>query len=134
MREVLADVLVIIHFAFITGVIMGLLLVVIGFFRKWTWIKNPWFRSLHVAAIFLVIFDAWAGRMCPLTAWEDALREGGGRAAGESFIAYWLKLLIYYDFPGWVFTLVYTVFGGLVALMWLLAPPKRRGSGKNDGR
>lgn len=31
--------------------------------------------------------------------------------------------VIYHDLPAWVFTLVYTVFGGAVVLMWILAPP-----------
>jgi len=114
--------LMIIHFAFIIGMVMGFFLVVIGFFRNWSWSRNPWFRSLHAAAILFVTLEAWLGAICPLTAWENALREGGGY--GESFIAFWLTQVIYYDFPVWVFTLAYTVFGGLVALMWHLSPPR----------
>jgi hypothetical protein len=34
--------------------------------------------------------------------------------------------LLFYDAPGWVFTLVYTAFGLLVVAAFILAPPRRR--------
>ncbi len=128
MGNFLADILMILHFAFIAFVVLGLFLTILGYFCAWSWIRNLWFRSFHGVAIFFVVLEAWFGVMCPLTVWESELRGSGGPAGyGESFLAYWLHKFIYFDYPTWVFTLGYTVFGGLVALMWFLAPPRSKG-------
>lgn len=124
MRSFLADLVLVVHFAFIAFVLVGFVLIVIGYMAKWGWIRSRTFRIAHIAAIGIVVLESWVGVLCPLTAWENALREDGGY--GESFIAYWMRLIVYYDLPTWVFTVIYTVFGGAVLLMWLLAPPHRR--------
>jgi hypothetical protein len=42
------------------------------------------------------------------------------------FIEHWLQRVLYYDVPGWVFTLVYTLFALIVAAAWWYFPPARR--------
>jgi len=42
-----------------------------------------------------------------------------------SFIEHWLTQLLFYEAPGWVFTLAYSVFAALVLLTWWKYPPKR---------
>ena len=127
MLDFLANALLVIHFAFIAFVVAGLILTVIGFFRKWRWIRNLWFRALHLCAILPVVLEEWCGLMCPLTVWENALREAaGGKGYSEDFLVFWLRRLVYYDFPPWVFTLAYTGFGALVVLTWVLVPPMRK--------
>jgi hypothetical protein len=37
-----------------------------------------------------------------------------------------VRELVFYTAPGWVFTLIYTVFAGLVALTWFVYPPRRK--------
>jgi hypothetical protein len=124
MRHALADLILVIHFAFVAFVVVGFTLIVIGYFLRWSWIRNRAFRIAHIAAIGIVVLESWVGVLCPLTAWENALRGEGGY--GESFIAYWLRQIMYYDLPTWAFTLIYSVFGGAVVLMWIIAPPRFR--------
>ncbi len=120
-----ADGLLIIHTLFIAFVIFGLLLVLAGTVAKWRWIRNPWFRGIHLGAIGFVVLQSWLGMMCPLTIWENALRQLAGQSGyGDSFIQYWLHKLIFYQAEAWVFTLSYSAFGAFVALAWLLAPPE----------
>jgi hypothetical protein len=127
MHGILADMLLVFHAAYIAFVVAGFILTAIGMFRQWKWIRNVPFRVLHLGAIGIVVAEAWLGVICPLTAWESELREAaGGTGYSEPFVAHWLQRLIYYDFPPWVFTLAYTVFGAMVALTWILAPPRRR--------
>lgn len=125
MSSALANTILIAHALFIAFVVGGFLLIVAGMLRRWVWIRNPWFRVLHLLAIGIVALQAWLGKLCPLTVWESRLREAaGGVGYPGSFIRYWVQKLIYYDFPAWVFTLAYTVFGALVLLVWFLAPPR----------
>ena len=130
MSRVLADTVLVMHVAYIAFVVAGLALTIIGYFRDWAWVRGFRFRALHLCAILLVALEAWLGVICPLTVWEGGLREaaaGSGYSGG--FVAYWLRSLVYYDFPPWVFTLAYTAFGGLVVLAWALVPPRRKSKG-----
>ena len=122
MQAFLADALLVVHFAlaaFITG---GLLLVWIGAAAGWRWVRNPWFRYLHLAAILFVAAEALLGYACPLTLWEDVLR-GGVRP--HSFVGRWIYRLLYYRAAEWVFTTAYTLWA-LAALVTLRVVPPRR--------
>ena len=119
-----ADGLLIIHALFIVFVAFGLILIFIGLIRRWRWVRNPWFRFTHLGAIGIVVIQAWLNVICPLTIWENNLREkAGGVTYAGSFIRHWLHKLIFYQAEAWVFTISYTAFAALVALAWYLYPP-----------
>jgi hypothetical protein len=125
--SLLADALLVVHFAFIVFVVGGQVGVLVGGFRHWCWVRNWTFRLCHLLAIGIVIAQAWAHQICPLTIWENALR----RAAGESpyagtFVGHWVGRIVYYDAPQWVFILAYSLFGTVVLLSWVWVRPRRR--------
>lgn len=125
MYPFLADLILVLHALFITFVILGFVLVLIGMFRRWNWSKNLWFRLSHLLAIGIVVAESCFGGICPLTAWESRLRKAaGGVGYSESFIQHWLHKIMFYDFAPWVFTVAYTVFGILVSIAWMRVPPR----------
>lgn len=82
----LATAVLLVHLAFILFVVLGGLL-------AWRWPKVAW---LHVPAVLWGAYSEFAGAVCPLTPWENALR----RLAGESgypggFIEHYLTAAIY---------------------------------------
>ena len=120
-----ADALLLLHVAFVLFVVCGLVLIIAGGIRGWAWVRNPWFRVAHVAAIGVVVLQAWWGRICPLTVWEMALRERAGDAVYRgAFVAHWLDSLLYYRAPPWVFAVIYTLFAVLVAVSWYRIRPR----------
>lgn len=119
----LADALLILHFLIAAFIVGGLVLVWLGFFLKWLWVRNPAFRYLHLAAIAFVAAEALLGYACPLTLWEDLLR-GGARP--ESFIGRWVYRLLYYSAPEWVFTALYAAWAAAALLTLRLVPPRRK--------
>lgn len=119
--SLLADSILIVHFAFVLFVVIGFLLILIGLLAKWSWIHNRSFRITHLAAIVIVVLQAWFGQLCPLTVWENTLRQRAGESGyAESFIEHWLHEILFYEAEPWVFTTVYTVFGMLVLVVWFL--------------
>ncbi len=120
MKLLLADFVLVVHFAFVLFVVSGLPLIWIGAAAGWRWIRNFRFRMAHLAAILFVSVEAAAGIWCPLTVWEDMLR---GATPDKSFIARWVHAVLFYDLPPWVFTVAYLVFASLVALTWWGIPP-----------
>ena len=119
----LADAVLAVHFAVVVFIVGGLVLVWIGAALRWRWVRNPWFRYLHLAAIAFVAAEALLGVVCPLTAWEDLLR-GGTQA--ESFVGRWLRRVLFYEAPEWTFTVAYCVWAAASALTLALVPPRRR--------
>jgi hypothetical protein len=122
----IADLIVSIHFVYVLFVVVGLFVIILGGVLKWRFIRNFWFRAVHLAMILLVVFEALFGISCPLTDWEYNLRIAAGQqnANGESFMARLIHLLIFYEFPQIVFTISYCVFGIAVLLSWWLIPPR----------
>jgi hypothetical protein len=123
MNAVLADFILIAHFAFVLFVVGGLPLIWIGAAMGWRWVRNFWFRVAHLAAIAFVAAEALAGVWCPLTIWEDALR---GRHEEKSFVARWIHRVMFYDLPGWVFTVAYCAFALAVVATWHWVRPNPR--------
>ena len=125
--RVAADAVLVFHISYVAFVLVGFLLTVVGILARWQWIRNFWFRSLHLAAILLVVAESLLGIICPLTMWESELRQLAGQTAYRGdFIATWLHDLLFIDAEPWVFTLCYTLFGLAVLATFVLAPPRWR--------
>ena len=124
--RILADLVLVAHFGIVLFIIFGLVAVWIGAWRRWEWVRVLWFRVLHLAAIAIVALQAWGGVTCPLTKWENALRQRAGDAIyAGSFVAHWVSRILFYEAEQWVFTLCYTAFGALVVLSWIVVRPRR---------
>ena len=117
----LADAILVIHFLFVVFVVFGLVLILIGLLAQWSWVHNRIFRITHLAAIGIVVLQAWLGQLCPLTVWENDLRRLAGQSAyEETFVEHWLHQVLFYQAEPWVFAMIYTGFGVLVVLVWFL--------------
>lgn len=120
-----ADALLLLHILFVAFVAGGLLLVFLGRVLRWSWVRNPWFRLAHLAAIGVVVVQSWLGVICPLTSIEALLRaRAGDRYYPGSFISHWLEAVLYYQAPQWVFVLCYTAFGVAVVAGWFWVRPR----------
>ena len=125
LHHLLADGVLVTHIAYVGFVVIGLVLILLGGFRGWSWVRNRWFRYAHLAAIGLVVVQAWLGIVCPLTTLEMHLREKAGDATYQgTFIAHWLHRLLFFNAPPWVFTLCYTAFAFAVIASWSLVRPR----------
>ena len=120
-----ADALLVVHVLFVFFVVFGLLLIFVGKWLSWQWVRNRWFRLAHLVGIGIVVLQAWFGLICPLTVWEMSLRARAGDAVYDgAFIAHVLNELLYYHAPPWVFVVCYTAFGILVVGSWFWVPPR----------
>jgi hypothetical protein len=84
--RIVADALLIVHFAFIVFVVFGGVLLL-----RW-----PRFAWLHVPAVFWAAVVELTGWVCPLTPLENTLRRSGGDPAyAGDFVGHYLGALIY---------------------------------------
>jgi len=124
----LADAVVVLHAAYVAFVVLALVAILVGAALGWSWVRNAWFRAIHLAMIAVVALQAVAGILCPLTVLEDWLRRQAGQSVeAGTFIGRWVHELLFVDAPSWAFTTAYCLFAALVAGSWLLIPPRRRG-------
>lgn len=121
----LADVLVVIHFFIAAFITSGFVLIPLGAWRKWQFVRRRWLRLLHLVGILFVAGETLVGMACPLTLWENALRHGHVDDGG--FIAAWARWVLYYDVPLWIFGLLYVAAALLAIFLWLWIPPDRDG-------
>ena len=124
--RLLADLIVVFHAAYVSFVVFGLVAILVGVAFRWGWVRNFWFRALHLTAIGIVVAEALVGMTCPLTDWEKRLRQSAGRASYPGdFLGHWAHRLIFYQAEPWVFTVIYILFGLAVLAAFVLAPPRR---------
>lgn len=124
--RMLADLVVMVHAAYFSFNVFGLALILIGVVLRWKWVRNPWFRAIHLIAIGIVVAEAIAGIPCPLTVWERELRQLGGQIGYQGdFIGYWTHQLLFYRAEPWVINVAHLLFGLAVAAAFVLAPPRR---------
>lgn len=127
LAALLADAILALHVGVVAFVLLGTLAILVGGPAGWHWVRGFRFRIVHLALVAVIALQAWLGRLCPLTTWEQSLRNRAGQDTyGESFIQHWLSRLIFFDAPWWVFVLAYSAFAGLVAACWWRWPPRRR--------
>lgn len=121
-RELVADVVMLIHAAFATFVVGGLVATVVGTLLGWTWTRRPAFVRTHMASALFIAVRAAAGIPCPLTWIEDLVRNGiaANCFAGATFheLAHALALR---GMPTNQFAFRAIVFGALVMAVHLIA-------------
>lgn len=126
--EAMADAILVIHTAYVAFVVLGELAILIGAVLKWSWVRNLWFRLIHLAAIAVVALEAVFDVNCPITEWEWALREKAGQEIiGESFVARLMdKIMCNHMWDNWVYNALHIGFGILVLATFFLVMPRWR--------
>lgn len=86
--SLLADVVLVLHLAFVVFVVAGALLVL-----RWRWVI-----AFHLPAVLWGAYVEFSGRLCPLTPLEVALRERSGEGGySGGFIEHYVTAWIYPD-------------------------------------
>ena len=130
----LADLMVGIHVAYVAFVVIGQILILIGWALGWRWVRNRWFRIIHLVAIGFVAFEELIDMHCPFTIWERQFRDLAGQPfSGETFLSRLFHALIFYEWPPIVFTLIHLGFAAVVVLTFVLCPPRFRPSARPAG-
>ncbi len=99
----LADVTIAVHVAYVAFVVAGELLILLGWWRGWAWVRSFWFRTAHLLAIGAVVVVELPVVRCPLTIWDEAFRARAGQpVSGETFMSRLRYSLLSFEAPPWV--------------------------------
>ncbi len=123
--RILADATVVVHALMAAFAVLGLVAVLVGRVAGWQWIRNFWFRLIHLVLIVAIAVFPLIGGLCPLTELENWLRErSGGETYPGSFIAHWVHELLFVQVSPQVIAASYLSFGAVVLLTFILVPPR----------
>lgn len=123
----LADVVLVAHTALALFLGLGLVLIWLGGWLGWGFVRGRRFRVLHLAGLAVVALESALGLTCPLTDVESALRGFANTVPYRGgFIAHWLGKFLYYDVDERVFLALYLAALGLTLLAWLVVRPRGR--------
>lgn len=120
----LADIVLAFHFGIALFITLGLLFIPLGFIYSWSWIRNRRFRQIHAGLMLFVAIEAVFAITCPLTVLEAQLRQ---TTAPQSFWAYQLNQLLYWDLPSSFFVGLYLLCSMWVVYLWRRIPPRSLG-------
>lgn len=99
--------------------VAGLVVIPLGAWIGWRFVRIRWLRLLHLGSLAVVALQATLGRACLLTIWQSDLT--GGRE--DPLIMRWVNSVIFWPLPIWVFTALYlALFAYTVALWWIVRP------------
>ena len=125
--HLLADAILVIHLAWIVFMLYGFVLTVRAFWRPAFW--NRWlFRTVHLGGIIVVAGLEILGKYCPLTIWENSLRQHyhPTTQTPSSFVLGWIEKLIYPDVSPLVYLIPTYGIALFTIVMFVLKPPTRR--------
>ena len=124
--KILADIIVVTHFAWIIFMLVGFIFTIAGFF--WKRFFDRWlFRTLHLCGIAYVSLLAILGKYCLLTIWENSLRQkyDPGLAYPGSFIIYYIEKLVYPDVNPLVIQIPTVFIAVFTIVVFIVRPPRR---------
>ncbi|HEV3448744.1 MAG TPA: DUF2784 domain-containing protein [Gemmataceae bacterium] len=123
-----ADVIVAVHVGYVGFIVIGQLAILVGLALRRRWARNPWFRSLHLAAVLLVAYEFLLEIECPFTVWERNLRALANQEVSQaSFMGRCLHNLILHDPEDMrLVNIVNASIGILVVLTFAVFPPRFR--------
>ena len=124
--KILADTIVVIHFAWILFMLAGFVLTLCGFF--WKRFFDKWlFRIIHLCGIIYVALLAALRQYCPLTILENSLRlkyNTGVKYPG-SFIVYYIEKLVYPDISVSIILIPTIFIAVFTVIIFIIRPPAK---------
>ena len=124
--RVLADVLLVVHLAWILFMLWGVVVTVWAFWKPALF--DRWlFRSLHLGGMLFVGTLELLGKFCPLTLWEydfRRLHDPGAENPG-SFIINLIERLIYPDVDPIIVTVPTIAIALFTLVVFVMRPPSK---------
>jgi hypothetical protein len=121
----LADLMVAIHVGYVGYVVVGQLVIWLGWAMRRQFVRNFWFRATHLLAIAVVAYEELMDIRCPLSVWEEYFRHKAGQDfSGETFLGRMLHSLLFYDFDKSTFDAIYYTTLAVVLLTLVFCRPR----------
>jgi uncharacterized protein DUF2784 len=135
--KILADLVVLTHFAWILFMLWGFILAVCGSISvyllpapkdRWITFFDRWiFRTIHLGGIVYVAFLTVLGKHCPLTIMENELREQYNTELTYhgSFVVHYIEKIVYPEANFLLFVIPTIIIAVFTVLIFIIRPPAK---------
>ncbi len=123
MREITADLVLIIHFMIVVFISSLFLLIPMGYQFYWKWVKKLKLRLIHLGLMTLITIETIIGITCPLTIIESHLR---GIYISNSFLGSLVSKIIFWELPRLFFMILYILCLFWTIFIWFRFPPEKK--------
>ena len=123
MREITADLVLIIHFIIVVFISSLFLLIPMGYQFYWKWVKKLKLRLIHLGLMTLITIETIIGITCPLTVIENNLR---GIYISNSFFSSLVSKIIFWELPRLFFLILYILCLFWTIFIWFRFPPEKK--------
>ena len=105
-------------------VILIPLLVPLGVWQSWSWVRDPWLRSMHLAVVLFIAGEVILGQPCPFMVWENHCRRRAGMPLYTTgFFDFWIERLLKIPFKTWMFESIFFTVGASTLVEFFVIGP-----------
>lgn len=133
LKSWLADAILVVHLGIVGFVVVGTILIWVGHFCSWQFVRRMAWRVIHLAIMVIVAGQALLGIQCPLTTWENSLRREVNSVAMQetgiyerTFVQRHLDPILHVDVAS--LTVVYVLLVVVLVAGFVWVRPERRAS------
>ncbi len=120
MNVLFSEIVLLFHFSIFLFIILSFILIPLGYHKKWKWVKNKYYRLIHLILMGIIFIETILGFMCPLTILENFLRND---IEINNKITQIIHQVMYWDLPTYQFIILYLLSLLYLIFLWFFFKP-----------
>ena len=120
MNVLFSEIVLLFHFCIFLFMVLSFFLIPLGYYQKWEWVKNRYYRLIHLILMGIIFIETILGFMCPLTILENFLRNNIG--INNKFTQI-IHQIMYWDLSTYQFIILYLLSLLYLIFLWFFFKP-----------
>ena len=120
MNILFSEIVLLFHFCIFLFMVLSFFLIPLGYYHKWEWVKNRYYRLIHIILMGIIFIETILGFMCPLTILEKFLRND---IEINNKITQIIHQVMYWDLPTYQFIILYLLSLLYLIFLWFFFKP-----------
>ena len=120
MNVLFSEIVLLFHFCIFLFMVLSFFLIPLGYNQKWEWVKNRYYRLIHLILMGIIFIETILGFMCPLTILENFLRND---IKINNKITQIIHQIMYWDLPTYQFIILYLLSLLYLIFLWFFFKP-----------
>ena len=120
MNIIFFEIVLFFHFFIFLFITVSFFLIPFGYFQKWEWVKNKYYRLTHLVLMGIILIETILGFMCPLTILENFLRNN---IEVDNNLTQIIHQIMYWNLPNYQFIILYILSFSYLIFLWFFFKP-----------
>ena len=120
MNIIFSEIVLFFHFIVFLFITVSFFLIPFGYFQKWKWVKNKYYRLTHLVLMGIILIETILGFMCPLTILENFLRNN---IEVDNNLTQIIHQIMYWNLPNYQFIILYILSFSYLIFLWFFFKP-----------